>query len=488
MNILNLDNLIVIAYLLVTLVVGIYKGRNIKTFKEYAIGDYKFSNSALVATITATWLSAGSAIGTHEKVYQFGIVWVVIFLFGVVGIFLFQLLAPRIYKFKGHLSVSEIIGTWYGPQARVIGGICVALHSIGMVAAQVGAIGYVCHEFFDLSPMIGILIGAGIVVIYSSFGGIKAVTYTDIIQFAFFMVAIPLIANIMLIKAGGYSGLLEKVPAEHLKIFPNYGSVSEYLFLFLFFAIPFFDSCLIQRVLMAKDKEQVVTSFKSTALVMILFYVLCGLIALSVRTINADLNPNNVLYYTINNYLPMGIKGLGIAGLLAVVMSTADSYLNTSSIAIIHDVVNPLRKSSLTSRQELLVTKFTAILIGSGAILVAISFKSILQIIIKAWIIWAPIMVVPLYATFLGIKSNSNIFKLSAIAGIATVVIWLIYDIEAKTGIDSMIPSLFANLIAFSSASLYYHKYAPKKLNKPIMPNQLPSYKEARVAKLRLQS
>ncbi|AZL16163.1 sodium:solute symporter family protein [Rickettsiales endosymbiont of Stachyamoeba lipophora] len=468
MNILNIDNLIVIAYLLVTLVVGIYKGRNIKTFKEYAIGDYKFSNSALVATITATWLDAAAVIGTHERVYQFGIVWVVIFLFGVLEIFLFQLLAPRIYRFKGHLSVSEILGTWYGPRARVIGGICVALHSIGIVAAQVGAIGYLCHEFFHISPVIGIIIGAGAVVIYSSFGGIKAVTYTDIIQFAFFMVAIPLIANIMLIKAGGYSGLFEKVPAEHLKIFPNYGSVSEYLVLFLFFAIPLFDSCLIQRVLMANSKEQVVTSFKSTALVMILFYVLCGLIALSVLTINTDLDPNNVLYYTINNYLPVGIKGLGIAGLLAVVMSTADSYLNTSSVAIIHDVVNPLRKTSLSGKQELLIIKLTALIVGVGAILVAISSESMHRIVMKAWIIWAAIMVIPLYAVFFNIKSNAKTFVISILAGIATVVIWLIYDIEAKTGIDSNIPALVANLIAFATASLYYRKYAPEKLSCPV--------------------
>ncbi|AZL16165.1 sodium:solute symporter family transporter [Rickettsiales endosymbiont of Stachyamoeba lipophora] len=468
MHLLNIDNFIVISYLILTLIIGIIKGRNIKSIKEYAIGNFNFSTAALVATITATWLDAAAAIGAHEKIYQFGIVWIIIFMGGALEIFLFQLLTPRIYKFKGHLSVSEILGTWYSPRARIIGGICVALHSIGIIGAQVAAIGYVCYEFFHISPSIGMLIGAGIVVIYSSLGGIKAVTITDMIQFAFFMVAISVIANVLIMKIGGFRQLINHVPAEHLKLLPSYNNPIEYLILFIFFTIPFFDSCIIQRVLMARDERQAATSLKATAVVMVVFYVLCGLIALSVRGLNADLNPNDVLYYTINNYLPAGIKGLGIAGLLAVIMSSADSYLNTSSVAIIHDVITPLRKTSLSIKEKLFITKVASLIIGSGAILVAISFESIINIIIKAWIVWAAIMVVPLYAVFFNIKANFQIFLSGALAGISTVIIWIIFDIEAKIGIDSNIPALFANLVAFIVSSFYYHKYASYKLYIPL--------------------
>ncbi|MBN8828622.1 MAG: sodium:solute symporter family protein [Sphingobacteriia bacterium] len=464
---LNFDSIIVLLYLATTLFIGMYAGRNIKNMKEYAVGDYKFSTSTLTATITATWIGAGSAIGTHEKVYQFGIVWIFIFLGGVVAIFIFQLLAPKIIKFKGSLSTAEMLTRWYGPKVRTIAGICVAICSIGMVGSQIRAVGYLFNEFFDISPVLGIMIGAGIVVAYSSFGGIKAVTYTDVLQFAFFVVAIPLIANVALGQVGGYKVLLDNVPAEHFKLFPNYGKPIEYLTLFFFFAIPFWDSCLIQRVLMARDRNQIVSSFKATAFVMLLFYIICGQTALSALVLNPNLDPNKVLYFVINNYLPLGIKGLGIAGLLAVVMSTADSYLNNSSVAIIHDIVNPSRKTPLSSKQELFITKLSTLTIGCLSIIFAIQFKSITEAMIKSWVLWGAVMVVPLYGAVLGIRSNAKTFILGALGGLTTVVIWAIFDIEARTGVDSVMPALATNLTVFTLASLYYHKLAPEKLYKP---------------------
>lgn len=470
-SILNFDIGLVLFYLLFTLGVGIYKGRGIKSFQDFAIGGNAFSNTALTATITATWLSAASIIGSIERIYKFGIVWLAIFLGGVLAIYIFRWFTPRIIQFKGCLSVAEILGLWYGKPARVIGGICVVMHSIGMVAAQVAAIGFVFYEFFGIAPEIGIVISAGIVVAYSSFGGIKAVTVTDVIQFAFFMTAIPVIAMIVIDPAGGYEGLYAKLPREHWRLFPSYGTAGEYITLFILFAIPFFDSCLIQRVLMARNRDQIMDCFKATAISMIIFYLLSAVTALSMRAIAPNLEAGNVLYHTINNYLPVGVKGLGIAGILAAIMSTADSYLNVSSIAVINDVIYPLRKRELSDKNKLLIAKITTFIIGMSTIVVAIRFDSVLRIVLKSWVVWAPVMVAPLYATFFGIKANSRIFLSGMAAGVATVIVWMVLDIEANTGIDSTVPSLFANLVMFGLVALYYHKRDPKKLNNPVLPN-----------------
>lgn len=464
----TLDSVIVLLYLAVTLAVGIYSGRNINSIKEYAIGNYKFSTSTLTATITATWIGAGLLLGIHEKVYQQGIIWLFIFLGGVIDIFIFQIISKKIFRFKGCFSAAEILGKWYGPEARTIGGICIALYSIGTIAIQVAAIGYLFKEFFGISPVIGIIVGAGIVVLYSSFGGIKSVTYTDVIQFCFFIIAVPIIAIVIINKAGGYSTVLAKLPAEHLKLIPNYSKPIEYITMLLFFSIPFCDACLIQRVLMAKDERQVAVSFRATAIVMVLFYLVCLQIALSVYSINPTLNPNTVLYYVINNYLPIGIKGLGIAGVLAVIMSSADSYLNASSVAIISDVINPLRENKLTNKQEVIIIRLTTFFIGSTAILFATTSESITKLMINAWMFWAPVAVVPLYAAIFGVKSNLKVFLISAATGMTFVTIWELLDLTAITNLENSVPAVLISFLAFVTSTLYFKYFSPTSL---IVPN-----------------
>jgi len=193
MQLLNIDSFIVLGYLLLTLIVGIYKGRNIKNIKEYAVGDYTFSTTTLVATITATFLGGGSMIGVTEKVYSHGIGWIIIFLGDTLTILLFYLIAPKVFdRFHGCISVGEILGNWYGKPARIIGGFCSVCLIMGGVSVQIIALGHLYSDFMSVPLIIGLIIAAGTVIVYSAFGGIKAVTYTDVIQFAFFIIVVPL--------------------------------------------------------------------------------------------------------------------------------------------------------------------------------------------------------------------------------------------------------------------------------------------------------
>ena len=258
--------------------------------------------------------------------------------------------------------------------------------------------------------------------------------------------------------------MFSKIPSEHLNIFPSYGSKLEYITLFLFFSIPFCDACLVQRALMAKNVYQADNSFRYTALVMLFFYFVCAQIALSALSINPNIEPNNVLYYVINNYLPVGIKGIGIAGIMAVVMSSADSYLNVSSVAIINDVINQVRSRPLSQKSSLVIVKLTTFIVGSLSILFATTSESIAQLMINTWILWAPIAVVPLYISILGIRSNIRIFYTSVITGSIFVITWQILDIEQYTNIENSVPAVLLCCIAAFLATVYYKKYSPDAL------------------------
>lgn len=78
LSLLNFDIGLVLFYLLLTLGIGVYKGWGVKTLKDFSIGKSEYSNIALIATITATWIGGASTIGVIEGVYSYGIIWFVV--------------------------------------------------------------------------------------------------------------------------------------------------------------------------------------------------------------------------------------------------------------------------------------------------------------------------------------------------------------------------------------------------------------------------
>ncbi len=112
------------AFLLVTLAVGLYAGRGIKTFKEYAIGNKKFGAAALALTLLATNIGGGSTFGDSEEIFNNGII-VVIALIACSIDYLFTaiFIAPKIVLFKKALTIGDLFEELYGKKAKVISGI-----------------------------------------------------------------------------------------------------------------------------------------------------------------------------------------------------------------------------------------------------------------------------------------------------------------------------------------------------------------------------
>jgi Na+/proline symporter len=73
----NIDIIIVISFLVINLIVGLYSGRSIKTIKEYAIGNRNFSTATIAATIVATWLSGASFTVTTTETYNNGLYFII---------------------------------------------------------------------------------------------------------------------------------------------------------------------------------------------------------------------------------------------------------------------------------------------------------------------------------------------------------------------------------------------------------------------------
>ena len=150
--------------------------------------------------------------------------------------------------------------------------------------------------------------------------------------------------------------------------------------------------------------------------------------------------------------LPIGLRGVVIAGVISIVMSSADSFLNAAAASCVNDLVNPFRRRQLSDRNGLLLAKLTNCVVGALAVVFAVKIRGVLDILIYTYNFWAPVILVPLAAVLLGIRVSKAAFFAGILAGAAGAIIWDAVLTSPKD-IHGLVIGAICNLIAFTVAN-----------------------------------
>ncbi|NRA74145.1 MAG: hypothetical protein HRU36_05365, partial [Rickettsiales bacterium] len=309
---------------------------------------------------------------------------------------------------------------WYGKSARWATNIIAIFITMSIVATSTIAIGYLLHYFLNIPQNAGMIIGLAVVTVYSVFGGITSVAFTDVFQFLVFFVVLPIVCIIGYQHIDGSENIWFSLPNKYQQI--KIDNFSLFVSLVFFALIPNFDIPYIQRALMAKDKKQFLQSFVGVAILLIPVLIIVCTIGLMMHWGASNINSNMVLYYFIDHYLPIGIKGLMVAGLLAVIMSTQDSYLNTTSVLIAHDICKQI-SPNITNKQELFIVRTSCIIISLFSVILIFSQKSIMDIV---WLIdnfALALISTPLFAKLVGVQTNKKAFTITTLVSLGVIII-----------------------------------------------------------------
>jgi len=444
-----IDFVIVVLYLVVTLAVGIFAGRNVKNMKDFSVSSKIFPTSVLVSTIFATWMGGDDLIGVSERIYSVGLAFFVLVLGQTLSLFFHaRVIAPKVLRdFSDKVSIGEIMGDLYGKPGQVMSGVANVLFSIGYIAVQVKVIGCICNSFFGIPHFYGTIIGSLIVIIYSSFGGIRSVVFTDVLQFGILIIGIPLMANVALEKVGGWEYLLFNLPEQHLELTSYQGSFLLFVLYFIYFAFPGFSPMIIQRILMAKDERQASQSLVISGILYVPFYAVISVIALSAVLMFPGIDPNNAFLNVLDYSLPTVIKGIAISGVLAVIMSTADSFLNVSAIAVTKDVFAVLWPSKISDKSELMLSRTVTVLLGIVCIYVATMFDSMVDFGLFFSNFWTPAVVAPMFLYLFNLQADTRTYLISVSVGFISIVIFR-YSVPEDY---SIVSQLFGALVTFFS-------------------------------------
>ena len=419
-----IDQAIVIGYLVITLIVGIYVGRNTKTIHDFAVGSRNFSTIVLVSTVFASVVDAGMTTGLASSTFSVGPIFLLAFLGIIISSFSISFfIAPKMKPFFGLISSGDIFEKLYGKKAKTLMGFSTIIESTLTTAIQIFAISQITQYFFGLKDIVSSIIVSMIIIIYTFRGGIRSVTATDVFQFGIMIIAIPIMCAMSLISVGGINNVLDLLKEKTFYFSQDQSSNNlEYAAIFLSFCLPSLYPLCIQRMLMAKNTQQIKTTFFINGILSLPFYLSVGLIGIVAYILIPNTDANIVFPALINEVLPIGIKGFVIAGLIAIFMSTVDSILNIGSLAIIHDVVGTLKKKELDPTTELKLMKLASLAIAVIAVFICHFFSSVMDIVFFLMVIGNAIFFPGFLWGILGFQASKFGFWFGVVTGALTVV------------------------------------------------------------------
>lgn len=218
-----LDMLIVAAYLLVMLLIGIRFMKRVKNREDFYAADHTLSTPVMLATVCATIIGGSSMMGRAGLGYTSGIECLMTALPYMIGMFLFSGYAGRIYDVgekHGISSIPSVFEFRFGKKAKVLIAVLIAFAMMGTVASQITATATIIKllgERIGISYELGALIATVIFIVYTGASGLFGVVYTDILQFFMLVLFVYIMVPVSSISSiGGLGKFLSGIDTHYL--------------------------------------------------------------------------------------------------------------------------------------------------------------------------------------------------------------------------------------------------------------------------------
>ncbi len=396
MNISSLDISILVIYILAVLGLGIYLSRK-ESSEGYFANNRKTKLFFLIFSAVSTSVGATTVIGIASAGFQNGISFGLTFaVASILGWSLVAYLAPKIKKFGDDnkaFTFGDYLAHQYSMRARKIGRLVVLLAYFFATAIQFVAFAQLIHVTTNLSYIPALFIVALVTITYTSLSGIRGDLYTDALQF---FVMLPVFIFI-LIKGFALVNLSELfiLPEGYLNIYNYSGPVFFWAGIVFGFPLVLVAMEAWQRVFSAVDQKTARTAFYWTGILKVIVIGVSVVIGLLAFHIVPDAPADGAIFSLMARILPSGLLGLGLASLLAIIMSTVDSGIMVGSATLTKDFY--LVKYPDTSEKKiLLVGRLSAIIFGLLTFLVAYFVDNIITLAIistQILLIFAPALI-----------------------------------------------------------------------------------------------
>ncbi len=455
-----IDLTIFVTYLVLMLGVGFYFMRKNSSAEDYFVGGRKMNAVHIGLSVVATDVGGGFSIGLGGLGFVMGLSGSWLLFTGLVGAWLSAvLLIPKVSRLAqrhNFLSFPQFLQNLYNSRVAYIAGIISAIGYLGFTSSQLLAGAKLATATFPSISMQTALISMGVIaVIYTAIGGIKAVIYTDTIQWILLMTGLVFIAlPVCYFGIGGYDMLKSTLPANFFSL----TSITWQQIVNWFITIVpiwFVGMTLYQRIYAAGDKKTAQKAWFVAGLfeypIMAFTGVLLGMFAkvafengIIGGNVTGSFDPEMGLPILLRTILPVGLTGIILSAYFSAIMSTADSCLMAASGNVITDIIKQHKSGRI-----ILLSQIMTLLLGAIALLISWKVPNVLELMLHSYAFMVSGLLVPVLAgIFLRNRSSAGAFW-SMIAGGGMTLSFILSGIALPFGLD-------ANAFGISFSALVY--------------------------------
>lgn len=450
--------------------VGFYFMRRNKDIDDYYVGGRGMSSGHIGLSVVATDVGGGFSIGLGGLGFAIGISGSWMLFTGLLGAWLSAyFLIPKIFGLlRKHklFTFPEIFYHLFNSRVALMAALVSAIGYIGFTGAQILAGAKLATATFpSLDLQTAVWIMGVTAVVYTVFGGLKAVIYTDTVQWIILMAGLIFIGiPLSYFAVGGYEAIRETLDPSFFNIF-NLKWVQFFNWALTIIPIWFIGMTLYQRIYASKDEATARKAWFLAGIfewpIMAFMGVLLGLfarVALQQGMFNdmgyTDLDSIDAemgLPLLLRSILPVGLMGLMMSAYFSAIMSTADSCLMAASGNVLTDIIG--RYTNISEQKLLKYSQWLTLLIGILALLLATQMTNVLDLMLLSYSFMVSGLFVPLLAALFFKKKNPQAAWWSIIIGGGTT---LSLEVLVMNNLMSIPLELNPNLFGISASLLAY--------------------------------
>lgn len=445
-----LDVLVVGIYAAAMLLLGWYGMRRARTHEDFLVAGRNLGPSLYLGTMAATVLGGASTVGTVRLGYVYGLsgFWLCATL-GVGLIVLHVCLVRPILRMKLY-TVTQVLERRYTPVTQHTSAAIMFAYALMVAVTSVIAMGAVIQVLFDVPFWAATLFGGGVVVTYSTIGGMWSLTLTDIVQFAIKTVGMmALLLPLALYRAGGWDQLTATLPASMFSVTAiGWPTITTYFLIYAFGILIGQD--VWQRVFTARNHTVAEYGGSFAGIYAVLYGLTGAVIGMCARVLIPDLQDvDSAFPAVVQTVLPPGIRGLVIAAALAAMMSTASAALLAAATTVAEDVLPVLRQGR---RSSLTVNRLCNLAVGTITLGIALVVSDVIAALTVAYNLLVGGMLIPLIGAVYWRRATTAGTLACMATGSVTVI-----ALMARDGLTANTPiyySLAVGLVTFAVVSL----------------------------------
>ncbi len=327
---------ITIAFIIIGQAFFLKRKARISSSLDYLLMGRTLTLPLFVITLVTSWyggIFGVTQIAYSEGIYNFitqGFVWYLAYIF-----FAF-VIAEKINKSKV-LSMSDKIRQIYGLRSGRLAAFLILLK--GLPVAYAIGIGLVLKNIFGFDLNTGIATGCCFVVCYCSLGGLRAVVLSEIVQFTVMFMAVISVMVFSYFKFGGIDFLQNNLPASYFSVQGNRHFSEVVIWLFIAFASTIVCPIFYQRCLAAASPKVARRGILISTFFWFIFDVCTTFGSMYAKAAMPELDPVDAYLVYAVDILPVGFKGLFLAGVVATVLSTLDAFTFATGTIISYDLM-----------------------------------------------------------------------------------------------------------------------------------------------------